>query len=128
MTIARLKGKALQLGKTDVLIEDIGPGGLRFLSFIKLSVHPEVILELETEIIGIRVKLYGEIVWLRELQEDLFQYGVEFSIDEDDRASLCQLLNQFAIKLKRNSLVPGCSFIHTDKVHYLRSTNLQKPE
>jgi hypothetical protein len=51
MTIVKIKDRHIELGMTEPLIEDIGLGGLRFLSNIKLPVNPEIIIEFETEIL-----------------------------------------------------------------------------
>ena len=121
MTIIRIKGKNLQLGKTEVLIEDLGLGGLRFLSSLKMSVHPEIILEFETEILGEIIKFYGMIVWLRELQEGIFQYGLEFTIHENELAPMARLMNKFALQLKKSPFLPNCSFVKIDKYNYIKN-------
>jgi hypothetical protein len=43
MTIVMLKGKTMKVGSADVLIEDIGGGGLRFLSDLKLPVNDQLV-------------------------------------------------------------------------------------
>ena len=50
MTLISIQGKEVKLGKTEVLIEDIGPGGLKFLSTIQLPVRPDIIYQFETTI------------------------------------------------------------------------------
>ena len=59
MTLIRIHGRKVELGRTEVLVEDIGLGGLRFLSDMRLPVHRDIILEFETEILGNTIKMYG---------------------------------------------------------------------
>ena len=101
MTLIRIHGRNVELGRTEVLIEDIGLGGLRFLSDIRLAVHRDIILEFETEILGDTIKMYGSVVWMRELKSEIYQYGLEFSMDESERSVLARLLNKLAILLEK---------------------------
>ena len=64
MTLIRIHGRKVELGRTEVLVEDIGLGGLRFLSDIRLPVHRDIILEFENGDSGrlrlkCMVQLYG---------------------------------------------------------------------
>ncbi len=119
MSLTSINGKSVELGKTEVLIEDIGIGGLRFLSNINLPVRPDVILEFETLIMEHIVKLQGHIVWKQEVN-DLYQYGLQFTINEVERDKLVKLLNNFQIQLRKNPLVQDCHFIQEDKMNYLK--------
>jgi len=80
MIIIRLKDQAISLGSTEVLIEDIGIGGLRFLSHLSLAVDADIVFEMETEILGELIKVSGYIVWQQEIENGIYQYGLEFTI------------------------------------------------
>ncbi|MCA0756277.1 EAL domain-containing protein [Paenibacillus sp. N4] len=122
MTIVQIGSKRLELGRTEVLIEDIGLGGLRFLSVVKLPVNPEILIEFETTLLGRTVAFKGIVVWKQELPGDhLFQYGFKFMIDEAGQAALSRLLNALTFAFKKSPLPDGCSWIQTDKLHYLKS-------
>ncbi|MCM3630136.1 PAS domain S-box protein [Paenibacillus glycanilyticus] len=121
MTVIEINGKSIELGKTEIVIEDLGAGGLRFLSSIQLAVHPGILLEIETRILHQTIQLYGKVVWLKELDSGIYQYGVEFQISERERTSLTRVLHELSIQLRRDPLVPGCHFIKEDRVHYLRT-------
>ncbi|ARD46980.1 EAL domain-containing protein [Sporosarcina sp. P33] len=110
MTLTRINGRAVDVGKTAVLIENIGMGGLRFLTDLKLTVNPNIILKFETYIFGETITLLGSIVWMNEIKPDIYQYGLEFTINESERAMITLVLHKLAIELRRNSLVPDCSF------------------
>jgi len=111
MTLIRIHGRNVELGRTEVLVENIGLGGLRFLSDIRLPIHRDIILEFETEILGNTIKMYGSVVWMKELKSDIYQYGLKFSEDESERSVLTPILNKLAILLRKNPLIPGCNFV-----------------
>ena len=123
MTLIRIHGRKVELGRTDVLIENIGLGGLRFLSDIRLVVNREIVLEFETEILGNMIKMYGTVVWMKEVKPGIYQYGIEFSMDENERSVLTQLLNKLAILLRKNPFVPDCSFVTMDRYHFFKKKN-----
>ncbi|MFB5088380.1 EAL domain-containing protein [Psychrobacillus sp. PGGUH221] len=120
MTLTRINGRTVDVGKTIILIEDIGIGGLRFLTDLKLTVNPNIIFELETYLFGETIKLLGSIVWMSEIKPDIYQYGLEYAIDESERAEITPILNKLVIKLRKAPLVPDCSFVTEDRYTYIK--------
>ncbi len=114
MTVSEINGKKVQLGSTKVLVENIGPGGLRFVSNIKLPARSDIVLKFQTTIIDEEMTLYGTIVYDEE-QENCYHYGVKFMVDEKQRDSLIKHFNQFQLQLKKDPLLKGHSFV-TEKV------------
>ncbi|MDV6377063.1 EAL domain-containing protein [Sporosarcina sp. GW1-11] len=121
MTLTRINGRTVDVGRTEVLIEDIGLGGLRFLTDLKLTVNPNIILEFETHLFGETIKLLGSVVWMNEVKLDMYQYGVEYTIDEGERAEVAPILNKLAIKLRKSPLVPDCSFVTEDRYVFIKN-------
>lgn len=119
MALISINGKDVELGTTKVLIEDIGIGGIRFLCNINLPVRPDLILQFETTILEQNTRVMGHIVWKQEVEE-IYQYGLEFIMSEQDRENLVKKLNSLQIQLKNDSLLPTCSFITEDKIKYLK--------
>lgn len=119
MTLTSIQGREVKLGRTEALIEDIGPGGLRFLSTIQLPVRHDITYKFVTIILGEKLELYGHITWKNEIK-DIFKYGLEFTIDEKERDSLIKNLNNFSLQLKNQAFPPECSFISEDKITYLK--------
>jgi diguanylate cyclase (GGDEF)-like protein/PAS domain S-box-containing protein len=113
MTIVEVRQKQINVGSTEVLIQNIGPGGLRFISKVKLPVNPDFILSLKTTIFQ-DYELHGNIVWTQEYSqhkdEKVFEYGFKFLLDEKSQEDLTKVLNQLAIKLKKQPIFPGVSF------------------
>ena len=119
MTISELNGKKVQVGNTKVVIENLGPGGLRFLSTIKLPINSEMILKFQTTIFDEELTLYGSIV--HESEDDkLSRYGVEILVDEQGREGLIKDFNQLQVQLRKNPLLPGCPFITENVYAYLK--------
>lgn len=118
MTILKLGGKSVQLGRTKVLIENISAGGIRFSSNIRLPNRADLLLGFEFELLGKAQNLQGHIVWLKEAEGTLLQYGLEFKIKEKEQEDLTALLNHLQVKLRRDPFVSNCSFIKMDKKEY----------
>ena len=97
MTIDEINNVKVNVGKTLIAVENIGPGGLGFHSSIKLPNKRGIVLAFDTSILDHALKLYGQIVWSREAGEHNYEYGVELIIDEADRANLTKILNQLQI-------------------------------
>ncbi|WP_214723212.1 EAL domain-containing protein [Bacillus sp. ISL-47] len=117
MTILKLNNKKVEMGTTEILIEDMGPGGVKFLSPIKLPVRQDIILKIETEILGETVSFTGFIVWKEEISDTLNNYGFQFILDENQRSELVTMLNKLQIQLKKHSMVPECRFIQISSSH-----------
>ncbi|MHA6260598.1 EAL domain-containing protein [Sporosarcina sp. CAU 1771] len=115
MTLSELNGRKVELGNTKVLVEDFGPGGLCFLSNIKLPSLAGVVLKFKTTILNEELTLYGAIIHDSE-QGNLYRYGVEFILDEPKREDLIKYLNQFQVQLNRNPILEGHPFV-TENVH-----------
>lgn len=121
MTIIKFMGKDITLGKTEVLIGDIGLGGLNFASNIKMAVRTDMVLTVETQILGQIKEFVGKIVWSKELDEDIYHYGMELLIDDNERDSIAKVLNSLAVKLRKNPILPDCGFIVTDHNSFFKN-------
>ena len=109
VTITSLQGKAVQVGTSDVLINNIGPGGLCFLSEIRLPVNATTEFRFDMQIFD-QIQLFGNIVWGEEEQDGLHMYGVAFIMDEISQAHLIRRLDKLAIQLRKHRLVAQCGF------------------
>lgn len=67
LTILEIKGRKVNVGNTKVLVKNIGPGGLCFISNIRLPVDENIILQFRTNLIGEEVRVYGCTVWTRDI-------------------------------------------------------------
>ena len=118
LTILEIGGEKVDVGNTKVLIKNIGPGGLCFISNIRFPIEKTIILKFTTNLVEEKIVVYGNPVWSEELDVDkvdisdkMYEYGIEFRIDENDREDLVRILNEVQIKMRNNILFAEGSFI-----------------
>lgn len=85
---------------TEVLVDDIGPGGLKFLSATRLPVRSNLLLSFELNLTERREKILGKIVRAHALPNGVTAYGVEFILNEVERDSLISVLHRLSAKIK----------------------------
>ncbi|CAM4350001.1 diguanylate cyclase (GGDEF)-like protein/PAS domain S-box-containing protein [Paenibacillus endophyticus] len=105
MTITMFKGRNVRLGSTEVLVSNIGPGGLKFMVGVKLPVNSDILLMFKSQIGNQDYVLYGYIVWYNEPESDIYEYGVQFQMKEKESSELVQALHHLAIK-QRDGIMP----------------------
>lgn len=120
MTILEIRGKKLDIGNTKVLIKNMGPGGLCFISNVRFPAERGITLQFTTELLEEELKVYGCIVWAEEKKNNLYEYGVEFTIDENGRSDLIKELNKVQIKMRNNILFAEGSFISDSYIQYFK--------
>jgi len=103
LTIVEIRGKEIRSGYAKVLVKNIGPGGLCFISNLKLPVDRTFILQFTMCLSDEGIKVKGHAVWTREMENNLYTYGVEFDITEEERLDLIQKLNQIQIMIRNNN-------------------------
>jgi diguanylate cyclase (GGDEF)-like protein/PAS domain S-box-containing protein len=123
MTITMFKGRSVRLGSTEVLVRNIGPGGLRFMVGVKLPVNSDIVLMFKTQIVNQMYVLYGVVVWYNELDNDIYEYGIQFQMKEKEQDELVNALNLLAIK-QRDGILPQTQVYVGDPI--LRIKELKK--
>ena len=119
MTLTTFQGRNINLGKTEVIIDNISPGGLKFTSNMQLPVRTDVLYQFETMMMNYKMVVNGYIVWKNEAKDGFFEYGVEFSIDGKEKEKLLKVLEKFAHEFNKNPLVANSNLIQEDKFKYL---------
>lgn len=94
MTITKIKGQEVNMGYSKVLIQNLGKGGLSFLSQINLPLNHDIILKFTIKIGGHILALSGEIVWKQDDENDVFKYGIRFTTDENDQIYLNKVVEE----------------------------------
>lgn len=120
MTILEIRGKKLDIGNTKVLIKNMGPGGLCFISNVRFPAERGITLQFTTELLEEELKVDGCIVWAEEKKNNLYEYGVEFTIDENGRSDLIMELNKVQIKMRNNILFAEGSFTSDSYIQYFK--------
>lgn len=119
MTIKEIQKKKINIGNIRVLIKNIGAGGLCFISNIRLPLEKDIILQIITELIGQEIKIFGILVWMKEIDCNLYEYGVEFIINENERTDLITILNQVQVKIRNDILFADGRFTsHSPNVYF----------
>lgn len=122
MTILKVDDQKVRIGYNKILIENIGPGGLSFISNVKLPAEKDLLLKFVTKLIGEKIVALGSPVWTGKIktfnEDNLYKYRIEFKIDEADRADLVKILNKVQIKMRNNVFFTDGRFISTSYKKY----------
>lgn len=110
LVILQIKDQQMGVGNTTVLIQDIGPGGLCFISNIQFPIEQGFTLQFETSLLNKKIKVYGNPMHMKKFNDHLYQYGVKFSINEDERNELTKILFEIQTIVKRNIIFEDSSF------------------
>ncbi len=115
LSLYELKGKRVQSGVTQVVVINIGPGGLSFLSTLRLPAKNDVRMKMVLKLSDQYHPYIGHVVWLKEYGKGIIQYGFQFELEELEREKLISLLNQLAIH-QRNAVLSttGYDLIQSD--------------
>ena len=110
LTIKEIEGRPIDIGNSKILVKNIGPGGLCFIANIRLPLDKDFLVQFQTQVLEEDIKVNGKLVWDQELGDNLYRYGVEFVIDEDDRTYLIKILNEVQIRMKADILFTDANF------------------
>lgn len=122
LSIQKIAGRSVQVGNTKVLVKNIGPGGLCFISSIRFPVDQDVLFRFTAELSKEQLVAEGQVVWSSERDDDLFEYGVEFLCDENERSALVRLLGRIQILMKNDLLFSDGSFTSVSPNLYFKNT------
>jgi len=92
LTIIKIMEKKMNVGNTKILIKNMGPGGLCFISNIKFPIEQEFVLGFTASQFDRKIEAHGTPVWIEEIEQGFYQYGVDFTIDQNDREELSGIL------------------------------------
>lgn len=123
LTILEIGGDRVNIGNTKVLIKDIGPGGLCYISNLKLPVDKDILLQFSTELLSQEVHVNGTIVWNDEFGDSIFRYGVEFHCDDNKRTELVKIFSIAQIKMRNDIMFADGNFVSENPFQYFRLDN-----
>ncbi|NLJ57738.1 MAG: hypothetical protein GX339_02715 [Tissierellia bacterium] len=75
-----------------------------------------------TNLLDTEIKVVGRPLRIEE-DDNLYEYGVDFIIDENERAELIRVLNLVQIKMKKDILFAEGSFTPNSAEVYFNSTS-----
>lgn len=101
MTIVKLSGKNVSLGNTKILVQNISGCGLSFITNIKLPVRPDMVICIQTKLLGRNFDLLGSVLWSSQTEDDYYQYGMKFNLNEFEQSNLIKILNQLQVEERK---------------------------
>lgn len=101
MSIAKIYQKEVKTGKTNILIENIGLGGIKFYSPLKIPVVDNLELNFQFTMMGKPFDVKGVLVWSEEKYKDIYCYGISFECSKNTEAKLIEVINSMMIHQKR---------------------------
>jgi EAL domain-containing protein (putative c-di-GMP-specific phosphodiesterase class I) len=129
LTILRIKDKKMNVGNSKVLVKNIGSGGLCFVSNIQFPLERDFTLKFVTTLLGKEISTYGTPVWCEEIEDNLFEYGVKFLMDESAVEELMRTIYEVQVKMKKNILFSDGNFTDETAYNYFNMlTGQQSPE
>jgi hypothetical protein len=114
-------GKEMESKKTRVVVKDISAGGLRFSTRLNLPPEANMVLEFRFTLLDKEVRTIGVIQ--RKWEPDdthMIDYGVKFTIFENDEIALSGMINNLAVRLKRSPMLSSCSFCTEEDLEFVR--------
>lgn len=94
-----------------ICINDVGPGGLMFSSDQKLEINPDIILEINMQILNESIKVFATVVRCKFIDEDYYQYGAKFVMMDDNlRSRIFRMFGTLSIRTRNKISLPSCCF------------------
>lgn len=118
IAIKEIQGKKINVGNTKVLVKDFGPGGLCFISDIRLPVKKSIIFEFATILADKEIKVDGFSVWREKMDYKLYEYGVEFVFNDYEKSYLYNCLTELKQKIRSNTFSDNGNFIAVSPEEY----------
>ncbi|MPN54866.1 hypothetical protein SDC9_202544 [bioreactor metagenome] len=89
MSIVEIPGQKFKVGNMKVKIKNISSEGLCFTAGVRLPVNRELTLQFDIPLRnGESVSICGYPVWVQEIDENNFEYGVEFEHKPEEKVEL----------------------------------------
>ena len=110
MTVSELNGKKIEISKANVLVKNIGPGGLLFVSNITLPANANLVVQLEMDLLQEHYIFHGTIVHVTT-DDGLNFFGIKFKVTEAERSKYIKLFNHMQLMLNKSAVLPNHSFI-----------------
>jgi hypothetical protein len=101
IAIVQVGQKIVKTGIAHVIVIDISPGGLKFISHLNFPADPSVLLEFQIKVMEQAFRLVGYVTYKNNFIENRYEYGIcFFETDESLRNCLRKLFNDMCSKMK----------------------------
>lgn len=120
MEVVEINDKKVSAKTTNVLIENISIGGLKFLSTLRLPVYSSITFQFSFQLMGEFYDLTGMIVNMNEEAEGIYAYGVAFHIAESEKDRISRAINKMTVLKRGNKTIPETNFIKDTPAHFFK--------
>jgi hypothetical protein len=125
VTVVRINNQPVNTGTTKVCVEDIGPGGLKFISKLDLPANPNFIVKFYIVIIDKPLLIEGFIVRKSEFENGIFRYGVQFVVDDSKVNNITELLSKLNYLVGKGIKDTGSSYCIKNKMECFRISKVE---
>lgn len=105
-----------------IYIVDISAGGLRMHSKLDLPVREGLLLEFRFQLFNRELCVLGTIIRKKNIQDDIYEYGIEFTLNDSVRENLLGQLHLLSIRLKNTPVLTSCSFCSEEELNRFYET------
>jgi len=110
MRIATIDGRVVETKTAFICIHDIGAGGMKFQSHLKLPVNQSVIFNFSMKILEKLLDKQGEVLRCNKLENGAYEYGVNFvHTNENETQEMLVLISKMQIALRNKVGQNACS-------------------
>ncbi|MFD0680324.1 MULTISPECIES: PilZ domain-containing protein [unclassified Paenibacillus] len=99
-----------------IFVTDISAGGLRVHSKLDLPLNIDLLLEFMFSLFHSELKVLGTIVRKSAISSTMYEYGIRFSLDENQHTLLMGHLNLLSIRLRQSNIISSCSFCSEEEM------------
>lgn len=112
LQISEVNDRKVDVGSANILMENIGVGGIRFLSNLRLPVLSSLRLHFKFTLMGKSFYVNGTLVYRNDEQAGIYVYGVSFeSMSEGERDELAEIINKITVLRKLGEEIPETEFV-----------------
>ncbi|XEC95501.1 PilZ domain-containing protein [Paenibacillus tarimensis] len=97
LRLIEVDGEPIKSRPARVLLKDMSPGGLKFLTYLKFPVASNYRVKFDMVMNRNPLVLTGRIVWRRK-QSNVYEYGISFTMSIKERPRLLFALNQILLQ------------------------------
>nr|WP_272914310.1 PilZ domain-containing protein [Ureibacillus xyleni] len=126
MTISEVNGKKVQVGKTPILIDNIGLGGLKIRSNLKSPINMNMKFRICFSLLNEQFEVDCQLKWTNEEFLDIYSYGIYFKLSRITQDRLALIINKLSALRRNNLTIPDTEFIYEDPRTYFRNNLLEK--
>lgn len=110
------KNTRVETNSSSIYIADISAGGIRMHSKLNLPLNEGLLLEFNVELFHEELVILGAVLRKQPLNDGIYEYGVEFIMDDTMRQRLLGHLHMLSIRLRQTEVLASCSFVSEEEM------------